>query len=39
MIKLFDVNEQNWLAIAALSVNENQKIFLDKVKVSQSAGL
>lgn len=29
MVKLFDVNEQNWLRINALSVNENQKKFLD----------
>lgn len=30
MVKLFDVNEQNWLKITALRVNENQKMFLDR---------
>lgn len=29
MIKLVDVNEQNWLEIVRLSVNEEQKKFLD----------
>jgi len=29
MIQLADVNDQNWLEISALSVNENQKQFLD----------
>lgn len=30
MIKLVDVNEQNWLSIISLSVGEEQKRFLDK---------
>jgi len=30
MIKLLDVNEQNWLDVISLSVNEEQKRFLDK---------
>ena len=29
MIKLVDVNEQNWLDVVSLSVNEDQKKFLD----------
>lgn len=29
MVRLLDVNEKNWLKITALSVNENQKKFLD----------
>lgn len=29
MIKLFDVTEQNWLSIAALHIEEDQKGFLD----------
>lgn len=29
MVKLFEVTEENWLKIASLSVNENQKMFLD----------
>lgn len=29
MVKLFDVNEQNWLEIVSLKVNEEQKRFLD----------
>lgn len=29
MVKLFDVNEQNWLDVVSLSVNEEQKKFLD----------
>ncbi len=30
MVKLFDIDEQNWLEIVSLSVNEEQKKFLDK---------
>lgn len=30
MVKLFDIDEQNWLEIVLLSVNEEQKKFLDK---------
>lgn len=30
MIKLLDVNEQNWLDVISLSVNEEQKKFLDR---------
>lgn len=30
MVKLFDVNEQNWLDIASLSVSNDQKRFLDR---------
>lgn len=30
MIKLVDVNEQNWLDVVSLSVNEEQKKFLDR---------
>ena len=30
MIKLVDVNEQNWLSVISLSVEEEQKRFLDK---------
>lgn len=30
MIKLFDVNEQNWLDVISLSVHEDQKKYLDK---------
>lgn len=30
MIRLVEVNEQNWLEIAALSVHENQQRFLDR---------
>lgn len=30
MIKLFDVNEQNWLSVVSLSVKDEQKRFLDK---------
>lgn len=30
MIKLVDVNEQNWLSVVSLSVREEQKRFLDK---------
>lgn len=29
MVKLFDVNEQNWLDVVSLRVNEEQKKFLD----------
>lgn len=29
MVRLFDVNEENWLKITALSVSESQKRFLD----------
>lgn len=29
MVKLFEVDDSNWLEIAALSVSENQKMFLD----------
>lgn len=29
MVRLFEVNETNWLEIAALHVGENQKQFLD----------
>lgn len=30
MIKLIDINEQNWLDVVSLSVKEEQKEFLDK---------
>ena len=30
MIKLVDVNEQNWLSVVSLSVGEEQRRFLDK---------
>lgn len=30
MVKLFDVNEQNWLDVVSLSVHEEQKKYLDK---------
>lgn len=30
MIRLFDVNEENWLDVASLSVSEEQKRFLDR---------
>lgn len=29
MIKLFEINEENWMEVAALSVREEQKKFLD----------
>ena len=30
MIQLLDVNDQNWLDVAALRVSESQKMFLDR---------